>query len=105
MRTEHQQLTQLQLYRTGRGHPCSYLPERLASSQMVAPIDRINDSNYGQLIDLGFRRSGLYVYRPQCPNCRACQSLPHRGQYLRARYAANAAVGKNGRICMCAWSG
>lgn len=70
---EHQQLTQLQLYRTDE-YPCNYLPERKAASQMVAPIDRINDSNYGQLLDLGFRRSGLYVYRPNCPSCRACLS-------------------------------
>ena len=73
MKTEHQQLTQLQLYRTGE-YPCNYLPEHTASSQMVAPIDRINDTNYGPLLDLGFRRSGLYVYRPQCAGCHACQS-------------------------------
>ena len=42
---------------------------------MVAPIDRINDHNYTQLIDMGFRRSGLYVYRPQCEQCQACQAL------------------------------
>lgn len=95
MKTEHQQLTQLQLYRTDE-YPCSYLPERLASSQMVAPIDRINDSNYGQLIDLGFRRSGLYVYRPQCPNCRACQSY----RIVVNRFTPN----RSQRRCWKKWS-
>ena len=102
MRTEHQQLTQLQLYRTDE-YPCSYLPERLASSQMVAPIDRINDSNYGQLIDLAFPQRSVCVYRPQCPNCRACQSY----RIVVNAFAPNRSqrrCWKNGRICMCAWS-
>ena len=74
MKTEHQQFTQLQIYRTGE-YPCSYLPDRMAASQMIAPIDRINDSNYGQLLDMGFRRSGMYVYRPSCVDCHQCLSF------------------------------
>ena len=95
MKTEHQQLTQLQLYRTDE-YPCNYLPDRTASSQMVAPIDRINDGNYGQLLDLGFRRSGLYVYRPQCPNCRACQSY----RILVDAFSPN----RSQRRCLKRWS-
>ena len=95
MKTEHQQLTQLQLYRTGE-YPCNYLPERTASSQMVAPIDRINDTNYGQLLDLGFRRSGLYVYRPQCVGCLACQSY----RVLTEAFTPN----RSQRRCLKKWS-
>lgn len=95
MKTEHQQLTQLQLYRTGE-YPCNYLPERTASSQMVAPIDRINDTNYGPLLDLGFRRSGLYVYRPQCIGCQACQSY----RVLTEAFTPN----RSQRRCLKKWS-
>ena len=95
MKTEHQQLTQLQLYRTGE-YPCNYLPEHTASSQMVAPIDRINDTNYGPLLDLGFRRSGLYVYRPQCAGCHACQSY----RVLTEAFTPN----RSQRRCLKKWS-
>ena len=30
---------------------------------------------YNVLIQAGFRRSGEQVYRPQCRQCRACQSI------------------------------
>lgn len=95
MNTEHQQLTQLQLYRTDE-YPCNYLPKRTASSQMVAPIDRIDDSNYGQLLDLGFRRSGLYVYRPHCSTCKACQSY----RVVVDAFAPN----RSQRRCLKKWS-
>ena len=74
MNRDHQNLTQLQLYLTAE-YPCSYLPNTNAASQMVAPADAIDTDNYSQLIHLGFRRSGLYVYRPSCTDCKACQSL------------------------------
>lgn len=74
MKSEHQNFVQLQLYRTGE-YPCHYLPDRAATSEVVAPMDRVNDRNYSALIDLGFRRSALYVYRPRCDNCQACQSI------------------------------
>ena len=74
MKSEHQSFVQLQLYRTGE-YACHYLPERVATSLVVAPMNSVNDNNYSALIDMGFRRSALYVYRPQCADCQACQSI------------------------------
>lgn len=53
-------------------HPCSYLPGERAVTLFVDPKSRMDSRVYSNLSDLGFRRSGNYVYRPHCVGCNAC---------------------------------
>ncbi len=53
-------------------HKCSYLPRQDAITLFADPKASLDHDLYSELSELGFRRSGNYLYRPHCKQCSAC---------------------------------
>lgn len=63
----------IRLFRTAP-HPCSYKEGETAATVFVDPELRIDTNLNSRLSELGYRRSGAHLYRPDCEHCQACIS-------------------------------
>lgn len=59
---------------TTQPHKCSYLPDQEAQTLFIDPEFQVQQSHNSRLSEIGFRRSGSHVYRPNCKNCQQCVS-------------------------------
>ena len=73
MKSNNKLINSVRLFRTSP-HPCSYKVQEQAATVFVDPDLVIDKSLNSKLSDLGYRRSGAHLYRPDCDFCQACIS-------------------------------
>jgi len=55
--------------------PCPYLDDRISRLPLRIPARGLERAELEQRLARGDRRQGLFLYRPACPSCAACEPI------------------------------
>ncbi len=83
---------------------CSYLPDRPSRLPLWMPSGQLAPEEFDQLLAAGFRRSGMFAYRTQCPGCQACEPTRLPVGKFRLSRSLRRVLQRGDRECEIRWS-
>ena len=69
------QITDREVIAFDSPHPCSYLPGRTAVLPLRYQRGPVTPEEFDACLAAGDRRTGEFLYRTACPECRACEPI------------------------------
>lgn len=94
LNTDKAKKHRIELYATP-AHTCSYFADKKAITVYLDPYYPKNSHLYSFLTEKGFRRSGEFLYRPDCPSCQQCISVRIDVAHFKARRTQRRIIKKN----------
>lgn len=73
---------------------CPYLPQRMARHEFFL-AQSLDDSEFDQVLEKGFRKFGIYFFRPQCKSCQKCLPLRVQAQAFSPTKSQKRVLKKN----------
>lgn len=77
---------------------CPYIPEKTGRYQYFFAAD-VNPEELQKLLDNGWRKFGIYFFRPACPDCRKCLTVRVIANEYIPSDAQKRIVKKNNNTC------
>lgn len=79
---------------------CPYLPDRNWRSFVIAPEEPLTPERHRELLDQGFRRAGVLLFRPACPTCDACRPMRIDVRRFQPSRSQRRALRRNGDLAI-----
>lgn len=83
--------------------PCPYLPGVTARMPLRLPVGQVTPEITDQLLAMGYRRSGDFVYRPQCPTCAECRPTRIVVDHFQLSGSMRRVLRRGDRELACRW--
>lgn len=83
--------------------PCPYLEGTIARMPLALPVGSVTPQVTDELLALGYRRSGDFLYRTQCPNCRQCEPTRIDVRRFRMSGSMRRVINRGERELECRW--
>ena len=83
--------------------PCPYLGQTVARMPLALPVGSVTPQVTDDLLALGYRRSGDFLYRTQCPNCSQCHPTRIDVRHFRLSSSMRRVRNRGARELECRW--
>ncbi|NND96545.1 MAG: arginyltransferase [Pirellulaceae bacterium] len=83
--------------------PCPYIDGNTARMPLRLPVGDVTPAITDQLLAMGYRRSGDFVYRTQCPSCTECKPTRIPLETFRLTTSMRRVLNRGDRELTCHW--